>query len=119
MAWFVELAAGTVTAAFSAPDGTPVAPGQVDASAANPQPQIGWTTPDGGQTWAPPAANSVLGNQQALYAKAAQAFTNNQTYLAIATPSQVQVVAQVAALTRQVNALIRLITEQLSDQTGT
>jgi hypothetical protein len=43
-----------------------------------------------------------------LHTKARQAYTNNRTYLAIATPTNAQVVAQVRALTRQMNALMRL-----------
>ena len=48
-------------------------------------------------------------NYQALYTKAPAALANNITYLAIPTPSQAQAVAQVAALTRQVNAVIRIL----------
>lgn len=91
----------------------------VDVTNANPQPGLGWTTPDGGRTWQQPAASSVLGNQAALLAKAATALSNNQTYLAIPSPTQAQAVAQVAALTRQVDALIHLAADDLEDTDGT
>lgn len=58
-------------------------------------------------------------NLQSLLQKAQTALTANQTYLGIASPSNAQVVAQVAALTRQVNALIRMAANQLSSTTGT
>lgn len=60
-----------------------------------------------------PAAIGVL------FDKAAAALTNNQTFLGIATPTQAQAVAQVQALTRQVDALIRLQIGQLDTTAGT
>lgn len=79
-------------------------------------PQVfpGWTYD--GTNWSPPQA--VL-NRQTLQARAAQALASNQTYLALAAPTQAQAVAQVGALTRQVNALIRLATAQFSTITDT
>lgn len=47
-------------------------------------------------------------NAEALWAKAQTALSNNATFLAIASPSNAQIAAQVKALTRQVNALVRL-----------
>lgn len=94
-------------------------PGAVDVTNVNPQPGVGWTTPDGGETFQAPAANSTVGNEAALLQKAANALTANATYLAIGSPTQAQAVAQVAALTRQVNALIRLAADDLTDTTGT
>lgn len=44
-----------------------------------------------------------------LHGKARQALTNNAAYLALATPTNAQNAAQVKALTRQINALIRLL----------
>lgn len=47
-------------------------------------------------------------NAGTLEAKAQTALTNNATFLGLASPTNAQAVAQVQALTRQVNALIRL-----------
>lgn len=61
----------------------------------------------------------------ALLTKASNAIASNVTYLAIASPSNAQVAAQVRALTRQVNALMRLVAgmygqhSQLADTTDT
>lgn len=69
------------------------------------------------------AAESVtithIENSDSLTAKATAALTNNATYQAIASPTTAQAVAQVAALTRQVNALIRVANGLLDDTTGT
>jgi hypothetical protein len=54
-------------------------------------------------------------NAQTLTDRAAAALAGNATFLAIASPSNAQVVAQVRALTRQVNALIRLEIRALAD----
>lgn len=45
----------------------------------------------------------------ALLTKASNAIAANVTYLAIASPSNAQVTAQVRAITRQTNALMRLV----------
>ena len=86
----------------------------VDATAASPQPQAGWTY-DGTAFAYPPA----LQNHDQLMSKATAAMTNNQTFLALSAPTTAQAVSQVQALTRQVNALIRLITEALDSTAGT
>ncbi|MBK6556087.1 MAG: hypothetical protein IPG16_02355 [Comamonadaceae bacterium] len=58
-------------------------------------------------------------NGAALLAKAATALTNNAAFLAVASPTNAQAVAQVKALTRQVNALIRLARRDLLSTDGT
>lgn len=61
----------------------------------------------------------------ALLVKASNAIASNVTYLAIASPSNAQVATQVRALTRQVNALMRLVAgmygqhSQLADASDT
>jgi hypothetical protein len=50
---------------------------------------------------------SINANGEELLRRARGALQSNRNYLATPTPTQAQVVAQVAALTRQVNALIR------------
>lgn len=64
-------------------------------------------------------ANQAQANGAALQAKAAQALTGNIAYLALSTPTAAQVAAQVQALTRQVDALIRLAANQLAATDGT
>lgn len=69
------------------------------------------------------AVDSVListANAQTLRDKAVQALTTNATYLARSAPTVAQNTAQTQALTRQVNALIRLlVTADTSDISGT
>lgn len=114
-----------MTYAWLDPNGTVIIMGTnpsdtaVDVTNVNPQPGVGWTTPDKGVTWNPPSANSALGNQAILLQKAANALNNNLSYLAIPSPTQAQAVAQVTALTRQVDALIRLAADLLADTSGT
>lgn len=65
-----------------------------------------------------PAAQSVA-NWVALYPKGQQAITNNQAFLAVTAPSQAQAVAQVEALTRQIDAVIRVLLGMLDTTDGT
>lgn len=65
------------------------------------------------------SSNISSQNQADLMAKAAAALNVNSTFLAIATPTNAQVVAQTRALTRQVNALIRLRIGDFSSTVGT
>lgn len=59
------------------------------------------------------------GVQTVLLSKAATALGTNATFLAIASPTTAQVTAQVKALTRQVDALIRLAANQFDSTAGT
>jgi hypothetical protein len=47
-------------------------------------------------------------NDEAIRGQAAQALATNRTFIGLASPTNAQVVAQVKALSRQNNALIRL-----------
>lgn len=70
-----------------------------------------------GYTSAPLPVASV--NTTTLQQRAVTAIDNNVTYLGITNPTQAQAVTQVAALTRQVDALIKLLLNQINDTTGT
>lgn len=61
----------------------------------------------------------ALQNTAALMVKAAAAQVSNATFLALASPTNAQTLAQVKALTRQSNALIKLASADLSNTTGT
>ena len=58
-------------------------------------------------------------NANDLNAKARAALAANTAYLAITTPTNAQVVAQVQRLTRECSAIIKLLLEDLADTTGT
>lgn len=65
------------------------------------------------------AASTQADNQSALQQKAQTALAANETFLGIAAPTNAQAVAQMQALTRQVDALIRLAVNALDSTTGT
>lgn len=50
-----------------------------------------------------------IANAQTLRDRAIQALAANATFLAVASPSNAQIAAQVKALTRQVNGVMRLL----------
>lgn len=58
-------------------------------------------------------------NGDALRNKAQTALTNNQAFLAISSPTNAQALAQIQALTRQMDALIRLQLALLADISDT
>lgn len=66
-----------------------------------------------------PAPDPGIVNAQSLQSKASTALTGNSTYLGLSSPTTAQAVAQVAALTRQMNALIRLQLNLLDSTSGT
>ena len=59
-------------------------------------------------------ADTAAANEVTIRTQAATALTANATYLAIASPTNAQVVAQVRALTQQTNKLIRLTIRDLT-----
>lgn len=65
------------------------------------------------------ASVTAGGNRATLTSAATNAIANNQTFLGIASPTAAQELSQLQALTRQVNALIRLVTNDLSSTAGT
>lgn len=64
-------------------------------------------------------ADPRVTNADTLRSRAAIALTTNANYLAIAAPSNIQVAAQVRALTKETNALIRLLLGLLADVSDT
>lgn len=65
------------------------------------------------------AGNQAISNREELLSKAAAALAANSSFLDIASPTNAQAVTQIKALTRQVNALIRLQLNDLNDISGT
>lgn len=66
-----------------------------------------------------PPAGSPDDIARQLIGRAQAALSNNATYLAVGTPTQAQAVAQVAALTRQVDGIIRLLLGAFDTTAGT
>lgn len=52
-------------------------------------------------------------NGKTIEQQARQALTANRTFLALTTPNNAQAIAQVQALTRQTNGIIRLLLNEL------
>lgn len=67
----------------------------------------------------PVRASLPAGNLGTLLAKAKNALAGNATFLAIASPTAAQVATQTKALTRQVDALIKIVANDLADTSGT
>lgn len=65
------------------------------------------------------AAAAQAANADTIRNRAQTALTTNATYLALASPTNAQVIAQVRALTMECNGLIRLLLGQLDSTSGT
>lgn len=70
------------------------------------------TTPESSQLAAQDAGAAIAANQSTVQQQAQAALVNNRTYLAVGSPNNAQVVAQMRALTQQVQGLIRLALQQ-------
>lgn len=66
-----------------------------------------------------PGPSASARNADTLRQRAQQALVANATYLAVASPSNAQNLAQIRTLTRECNALIRLVLGLVDDITGT
>lgn len=67
----------------------------------------------------PVRASFPAGNLGSMMAKAKQAVDLNGTFLAIASPSNAQIIAQVQRLTRENTAIIKILLDDVSDTAGT
>lgn len=66
-----------------------------------------------------PKAGSSVANRETILGRAEQALQANATYLAVASPTAAQNTAQVQRLTKQSNALIRLLVGRFDSTDGT
>lgn len=78
---------------------------------------VATVTPASDPTQATITVTGDAATQQTVRNNASQALAANATYLGLATPTTAQAVAQVAALTRQIDALIRLAVANFSGTT--
>lgn len=65
-----------------------------------------------------PPDSVEVSNRNLLVQRASAALDGNNTYLAVVTPTNTQVAAQVTRLTREVSGLIRLILSRLDTADG-
>lgn len=63
--------------------------------------------------------SDISSTWSSIAAKAPNALANNSAFLALSAPTQAQAVAQVTALTRQMNAVIRILLGMLDTTDGT
>lgn len=88
-------------------------------SAPNAATATAWASDLAGYAVTHPTDVDMATNLAALQAKAQTALTNNATFQAIASPTNAQNAAQVQALTRQCNGIIRLLLNLTDTTTGT
>lgn len=74
---------------------------------------------NGTKTGTETIATPEVDNADNLRSKAVAALTANATYLAVATPTNAQVAAQVQALTRECSGVIRMLLGLLDSTAGT
>lgn len=78
-----------------------------------------YTAPETAQATAEAAERTKGTNRATIEQRASAVQTANATYLAIATPSNAQVAAQVRRNTMAINGLIKLLLNQLDNTDGT
>lgn len=88
----------------------------VDVTDLAAQPELGWTYDPAADEFTEPVP---VQNRSALLSKAQTALAHNRDYLALSPPTNAQVVAQMAAVTRQIDALIRIVGDYLDSTGGT
>lgn len=76
-------------------------------------------TPNGKTITTIPKPGTPAANRQDTIAKAQQALTANSAFLALASPTNPQVLLQVQRLTRETNALIRFLLDAFDDVSDT
>lgn len=92
---------------------------EVDVADAPIGPARPWT-PEEAAAWDRQAtADTEATSAATLTTRARTAIQGNKDFLALASPTNAQTLAQVKALTRQANALIKLEVRDLLDTTGT
>jgi hypothetical protein len=114
--WTPELAAlcGFVTITHAArPDDTATDTHDRSVELVDGTPTVVWTSRE--WTLDELAARAAQANDATIRARVADALDANRSFLAVESPTNAQTLAQVKALTRQTQALIRLVTAQTAD----